>query len=72
MKNLPAISSLAALVAFVLFPTPAVAGSLFFGVSLVTIFAMDYSRARMPITTRASLVTFPQPARPAQTCELAA
>jgi hypothetical protein len=72
MKTLPAIASLAALVAFVVSPTPAVAGSLCFGVSLVTIFAADYARMIKPLAPRAILVTFPAAVHPAQTCELAA
>ena len=72
MKTLPAIASLAALVAFVVLPTPAVAGSLCFGVSLVAIFAADYTRVIKPLTPRATLVAFPGAVRPAQICELAA
>jgi len=72
MKTLPLIASVAALVAFVLIPTPGVAGSLFFAVSLLTIFASDYSRAIKPLTSRATMVPFPRATRPAQACELAA
>ncbi len=71
MKTLPLIASFAALVAFVSVPTAAVAGLLFFAVTLVTIFAADYSRVIRPLAPRAALVAFP-PARPAQACELAA
>lgn len=72
MKTLPVIAIATALLVFALFPTPAVAGSLFFAVSLLTIFAADYSRIRTPITPRASVLSFPGAYRTAQTCELAA
>ena len=71
MKTLPLISALAAALALVVVPTPAVAGTLFFAVSLITIFASDYSRIIQPLTPRASVLAF-KPASAVQTCEQAA
>ncbi|MBS0663928.1 MAG: hypothetical protein JSR48_11745 [Verrucomicrobia bacterium] len=72
MKTLPVIATAAAFLVFALIPTPAAAGSLFFAVSLLTIFAADYSRVRRPITPRAPVLPFPGAYRSAQNCELAA
>jgi hypothetical protein len=73
MKTLPAISFLAALVAFVLFPhNLAMIGSLLFAASIVSIFVADYTRTLKPLTTRATVVNFPRPGRRAATFELAA
>ncbi len=72
MKTLPLVASLAAFVAFALIPSPAVAGSLCFAFSLLTIFAADYSRVIKPLAPKAELVSFTRTAVPARNCELAA
>ena len=71
MKSIPFISALVAVIALVVIPTPAVAGTLFFAVSLVTIFTADYCRSLKPLTPRADLLAF-RPASTAQVCERAA
>ena len=64
MKTLPAITSLAALAAFVLFShTLAIAGSLLFATCLLSIFVADYHRALKPLEVRAAVVGFPRPVR---------
>lgn len=72
MKSILSTATLAALVAFAFIPSPAIAASAFLAVSLLTIFVADYTRALKPLAPRATVVAFPRPARPAQTCELAA
>jgi len=72
MKTLPAITALAALVAFVLFPhTLAIAGSLLFATCLLSIFVADYNRTLKPLEVRATVVGFPRPARRTPAFELA-
>ena len=73
MKTLPAITFLAALVAFVLFPhNLALTGSLLFAACLVSIFAADYARTLKPLEVRAAVVNFPRPTRRAPALGLAA
>lgn len=73
MKTLPIITFLAALVAFAFSShSLAVAGSLFFAVGFVTIFAADYSRVIKPLNLRAEVTGFSRPTRQAQAFELAA
>jgi hypothetical protein len=73
MKTLPALSFLAALVAFVLFPhTLALSGSLLFSACLITIFVADCARTIKPVDTRSTLLAFPRPTRRASAFELAA
>ena len=73
MKTLPAISFLAALVAFVLFPaTLALSGSILFGACLMTIFVADCAKTIKPVDVHSNLVTFTRPARRAAAFELAA
>ena len=71
MKSIPFISALAAVIALVVVPTAAVAGILFFAVSLVTIFTADYGRAIKPLAPRADVLEF-RSASPIQVCERAA
>ena len=73
MKTLPALSFIAALAAFVLFPhSLAIGGSLLFGACLVSIFVADCARTIKPLQVRAAMVEFPRPARRASAFELAA
>ena len=73
MKNLPALTSLAALVAFALLPhTLPIAASLLFATCLIGIFAADYTRTFKPLEVRRMVVAFPRPARRAPAFGLAA
>ena len=73
MKTLPALTLIAAVAAFALFPyNLPLAATLLFGTSLVSIFASDYGRALKPLTASAKVVEFPRPARPAPAFGLAA
>ena len=73
MKTLPAISFLAALVAFVFFPhTLALSGSLLFSACLLTIFVADCARTIKPLDVRCNMVAFPRPVRRASAFGLAA
>lgn len=73
MKTLPAISYLAALVAFVLFPnTLVLSGSLLFSACLLTIFVADCAKTIKPLEVRSNLVVFPRPARRVSAFGLAA
>jgi hypothetical protein len=73
MKTLPAISFLAALVAFVLFPhNLALAGSLLFAACLMSIFVADYTRTIKRFETRAVVVEFAGPTRRSPALGLAA
>ncbi|MEI7552248.1 MAG: hypothetical protein WCL24_07940 [Verrucomicrobiota bacterium] len=72
MKNLPFFASLAALAAFAFSSTPAVAGSLFFGLSLAAIFSADYLRVIKPLAPQADLVAFTREAPSLPTCARAA
>ena len=73
MKTSIALTFLAALVAFV-FSTHslALATSLTFGASLVSIFLADCTRTIKPLEVRAAITPFPRPARRAPAYELAA
>ena len=73
MKTLPALTFVAALVAFVLFPhNLALAGTLLFAACLVTIFVADCARTIKPLAAPALVVEFPRPSRRAPALELAA
>ena len=73
MKKLPALSFLAALVAFVLFPhSLAVGGSLLFGACILTIFVADCARTIKPLTASAAMVEFHRPTGRTTDFELAA
>jgi len=73
MKTLPALTTVAALAAFVLLPhTLPIAASLLFGTCLIGIFAADYARTIKPLAMPAKLVEFPRPARRAPAFGLAA
>jgi hypothetical protein len=73
MKTIPTLTFLAALVAFALLPhTLAIAGSLLFGASFLSMFAIDCTRTIKPLEARASVVNFPRPTRRAPAFELAA
>jgi hypothetical protein len=73
MKTLPAITFLAALVAFVLFPhNLALAGSLLFAACLMSIFVADYTRTMKRFETQAAVVEFSRPTRRSPAIGLAA
>jgi hypothetical protein len=73
MKTPTAITFLAALVAFVFSShSLALAVSLTFSASVVSIFLADCVRTIKPLEMRASLTPFPRPARQAHAFELAA
>jgi hypothetical protein len=73
MKTIPALTFLAALVAFVLFPhNLALAGSLLFAACLGSIFIADCARTIKPLAVPASVVVFPRPSRRAPAFGLAA
>lgn len=73
MKTSTSLSFLAALVAFVLFSQSlALASSLLFGASLISIFLADCARTIKPLEARSAVVMFPRPARRAPAFGLAA
>ena len=72
MKALLPLSAAVSLLALIAFPTSATAGSVFFALSLVTIFAADYNRVIKPLTPSGRVVAFTKPAPVEQVCEQAA
>jgi hypothetical protein len=73
MKTSTSLAILAALVAFVLATQSlALASSLLFGASLVSIFLVDCTRTIKPLVAQAAVTQFPRPVRRATAFELAA
>jgi hypothetical protein len=73
MKTLTAFTFLAALVAFALSShSLSLAVSLLFGACVVSIFLADCIRTIKPLEARATITSFPRPARRVQAFELAA